>query len=324
MDDILVSVVCNTYNQEDYIRDALEGFVMQKTTFPFEILVHDDASTDATASIVKEYEDKYPDLIKPIYQTENQYSKRVSISKTFQFPRAKGRYIAFCEGDDYWTDPLKLQKQADALERHPETDICAHQTATVRDGKQTGVVPASSNSTVYTVEEVIAGGGGFVATASLMFRKTLFENEYEFAKRMSLDYIWQISGALRGGMVYIGDCMGVYRQRAKGSYTTRGRKNPAGHIANWTKIRETLRALDEETSHAYETVIGKQMALMDLNIWVRQGEWKAMLSSEGRKKLVLQPPAQRVLMVLQAIRWRLADRAAKLAQKTGERRGRKP
>ncbi len=309
MDEILVSVVCNTYNQEEYIRDALDGFVMQKTTFPFEVLVHDDASTDATASIVKEYADKHPDLIKPIYQVENQYSKKVPITKGIQVPRAKGKYIAFCEGDDYWTDPLKLQKQADMMEQHPDIDICAHQAVTVRDGKRTGVVPTRNDNTIYSVEEVIAGGGGFVATCSLMFRKNLFQDEYEFSKRMSVDYIWQISGALRGGMLYLGDCMGVYRQQAKGSYTVRGRKNPAVHIANWNRIRETLRVLDEETSHKYAAVIEKQIAMMDLNVWIRQGAWRAILSAEGRKKLNLQPPKQRVLIVLQAIRWRLANTA---------------
>ena len=115
-ENILVSVICNTYNHEPYIRQCLEGFVMQKTTFTFEVLIHDDASTDKTADIIREYEAKYPELIKPIYQTENQYSKKTGIMKTFQYPRVKGKYIAFCEGDDYWIDSLKLQKQVDFLE----------------------------------------------------------------------------------------------------------------------------------------------------------------------------------------------------------------
>lgn len=104
----LVSISCITYNHDNYIREAIEGFLMQKTTFPVEILIHDDASTDNTATIIKEYEIKYPQLIKPIYQTENQYSKKDGTIGRIQRGRARGKYYATCEGDDYWTDPLKL------------------------------------------------------------------------------------------------------------------------------------------------------------------------------------------------------------------------
>ena len=114
----LVSIICLTYNQAQYIRKTLEGFVMQKTNFPIEILIHDDASTDETADIIREYENKYPQIIKPIYQQENQYSKKVAIGATYIYPKVKGKYIALCEGDDYWIDPLKLQKQVDFLESH--------------------------------------------------------------------------------------------------------------------------------------------------------------------------------------------------------------
>jgi glycosyltransferase involved in cell wall biosynthesis len=116
---ILVSISCVTYNHEAYIRDCIEGFLRQKTTFNFEILVHDDASTDGTADIIREYERKYPNLIKPIYQTENQLSQGISPGR-INSDRAAGKYIAYCEGDDYWIDPLKLQKQVDFLESHPE------------------------------------------------------------------------------------------------------------------------------------------------------------------------------------------------------------
>ena len=120
----MVSICTLTYNQAPYIRQCLEGLLMQKTDFLFEILIHDDASTDGTVAIIQEYEKKYPSIIKPIYQKENQYSKRVNISCTFQYPRAKGKYIALCEGDDYWTDPLKLQKQVDFLENNHEYGMC--------------------------------------------------------------------------------------------------------------------------------------------------------------------------------------------------------
>lgn len=119
MNEIMVSIVCDVFNHEHYLRQCLDGIVMQQTNFAFEILIHDDASTDKSVEIIKEYVDKYPHLFKPIYQKENKFSKGISIWKDIQFPRAKGKYIAICEGDDYWTDPLKLQKQVDFLEANP-------------------------------------------------------------------------------------------------------------------------------------------------------------------------------------------------------------
>jgi glycosyltransferase involved in cell wall biosynthesis len=104
----------------NFIRDAIEGFLMQKTTFPIEILIHDDASTDGTENIIREYEAKFPDIIKPIYEKENQWVKGRRGSAVFNFPRARGKYIALCEGDDYWTDQYKLQKQVDFLEENNE------------------------------------------------------------------------------------------------------------------------------------------------------------------------------------------------------------
>lgn len=120
MSDIKVSICCLAYNHELYIRQCLGGFLMQKCNFKFEVLIHDDASIDKTASIIKEYQTEYPDIIIPIYQTENQYSKGVKPTFAFNLPRIKGKYIALCEGDDYWTDPLKLQRQVDFLEENSE------------------------------------------------------------------------------------------------------------------------------------------------------------------------------------------------------------
>lgn len=122
----LVSVCCLVYNHAPFLRECFEGFVMQKTNFSIEILVHDDASTDGSQEIIKEYTAKYPTLFKPIYQKENQYSKGGGIMQKYLYPRAKGKYIALCEGDDYWTDPYKLQKQVDFLETHLDYSLCCH------------------------------------------------------------------------------------------------------------------------------------------------------------------------------------------------------
>ena len=128
LEEPLVSVQCLVYNHEPYLRKCLDGLVMQKTHFPFEIIVHDDVSTDHSVDIIKEYESKYPDIVKPIYEKENQYSKGDGRIIQIMNVACKGKYIALCEGDDYWTDPLKLQKQVDFLESHPEYSMVCCRT----------------------------------------------------------------------------------------------------------------------------------------------------------------------------------------------------
>lgn len=125
MENPLVSIKCTVYNHEPYLRQCLDGFVMQKTNFPFEAIVHDDASTDHSADIIREYAAKYPDIIKPMYETENQWSKHDGSLERIMDEACTGKYIAICEGDDYWTDSLKLQKQTDFLDSHPNVTLCS-------------------------------------------------------------------------------------------------------------------------------------------------------------------------------------------------------
>ncbi len=123
-DNPLVSVKCMTFNHEKYISQSIDSFLMQKTNFPFEILIHDDASTDKTAEIIKEYEGKFPKIVKPIYETENQYSKRNGAHHKKIDAAIKGKYTAFCEGDDYWIDEKKLQLQVNFLENNQDYCMC--------------------------------------------------------------------------------------------------------------------------------------------------------------------------------------------------------
>lgn len=169
----LVSICSITYNHEPFIRECLEGFLMQKTTFPVEIIIHDDASTDKTAEIIKEYELKYPNLFKPIYQVENQFSKKQgSIYARFVYPKAKGKYIAICEGDDYWIDPLKLQKQVDFLEANPEYGMC-HTNFSLVEGKRFSKVIKKDDDNYLTD---ILEGNYQIGTLTVLFRKSIYNS----------------------------------------------------------------------------------------------------------------------------------------------------
>ena len=178
----LVSICCTAYNHEPYIEEAIESFLMQKTDFPFEVLVHDDCSTDGTANIIREYEKKYPNIIKPIYQKENQYLKGIKIGPTFIYPRAKGEYIALCEGDDYWTDPEKLQIQIDFLEKNEEYVISGHDAFIVdENGKH---IKDSKLPKIYKKnfsKEKLILNKSWILTMSMVFRNVLhgeFPEEY--------------------------------------------------------------------------------------------------------------------------------------------------
>lgn len=167
---VLVSIKCLAYNHEPYIRECLEGFVMQKTNFRFEAIVHDDASTDGTADIIREYAEKYPDIIKPIFETENQYSKHDGSLGRIMNEACTGKYIAMCEGDDYWTDPLKLQKQVDFLEEHEDYSMC-FQAAEIKN--ETSVKKIITCESV-AEREYFANDffpGWVVPTASVVYRR---------------------------------------------------------------------------------------------------------------------------------------------------------
>ena len=299
---IEVSIICNAYNHEKYIADALESFVMQKTSFAFEVLVHDDASTDGTADIIREYEAKYPDIIKPIYQTENQYSKG-PISSRFQYPRARGKYIAYCEGDDYWTDPEKLEKQYNALEAHPEIDMCAHSAVIVESEtcrELSGIQPSNAD-VVFSAADVILGGGGFVATNSLFYRKSIMdEPQMKFRECLTLDYTMQIRGALRGGLLYLSDCMSAYRYMAVGSWTVRTMSSLEKRETLYQKKQKMFAILDEETSGKYSEVIKERMLIEEFTHLLTMDKNKAALQKKYKHLFSKLPLSQRVKIRIKA------------------------
>jgi glycosyltransferase involved in cell wall biosynthesis len=221
----LVSITCVTYNHGPYLRQCLEGFLIQKTGFSFEILIHDDASTDGTAQIIKEYELKYPDLIFPIYQSENQYSKgNKRILNRFVFPKCRGKYIALCEGDDYWIDPYKLQKQVDILEANQEYSFCFHNASTYfvdRDVYEDFNHKLKSKN--YKTKDLLIKGW-FIPSASLFIRKEMIPDPFPewYFKVFSGDYALELLLSTKGDFFYINNKMSVYRKNVNNSLSING------------------------------------------------------------------------------------------------------
>jgi glycosyltransferase involved in cell wall biosynthesis len=177
-DDVVVSICCIAYNQEKFIRKTVDSFLMQQTNFKFEILIHDDASTDRTADIIREYERRYPNLVRTVIQKENKYKEGMMSGyfygyepfSRYLFPLAKGKYLALCEGDDYWTDNTKLQKQVEYLESHPKCSMCFHRTDMLfENGRRQSFNPNGMGDRYFTSKELIATPSG-IATASKMLR----------------------------------------------------------------------------------------------------------------------------------------------------------
>lgn len=212
--EIVVSIRCIAYNQEPYIRQCLDGFVMQKTNFHFEAIVHDDASTDGTAAIIKEYAEKYPDIIKPIIETENQFSKHDGSLREIMNKACKGKYVAMCEGDDYWTDPYKLQKQVDFMDRHPGIIACFHNARV--QYKDHVLLFNDLEENHYPSTEDIIKRRWFIATATLLFRNCLKEMPEWSRGVINGDYLTELLLAKEGGFYYMDDVMAVYRQDGMG------------------------------------------------------------------------------------------------------------
>ena len=212
---LMVSIRCATYNHANYIRQCLDGFVMQKTNFRFEAIVHDDASTDGTTEVVREYAEKYPDIIKPMYEVENQYSRNLAEMNKRINDRLVGKYIAICEGDDYWIDPLKLQKQVDYLEEHPECTMTCNRTKlySERDKAFIGEQYCLNENGTLRAEDAINRTGLYVPTCSILYRRQILDAYPDYCKKCLVgDYPLQIFCAMKGYIYYFNDAMSVYRR----------------------------------------------------------------------------------------------------------------
>ena len=212
-----VSVVCTAYNHGAYIRDALEGFVSQRTDFPFEILVSDDASTDDTAAVIRGYAARYPELVRPFLLEKNLYSQGKSLYDELLYPAARGQYIALCEGDDYWTDPEKLQRQVDFLDSHPDYSACVHNTLLhYTDGSQPDA-PLFADRPEQDVpfETVVRGMSHAFHTSSILARREFLLDPPDFRavafRHGFTDYPVGLWLTMRGRVRYLDRCMSVYR-----------------------------------------------------------------------------------------------------------------
>lgn len=285
---VMVSICCITYNQEEYIRDALDGFLSQETDFSYEVLIHDDASTDRTADIIREYARQYPEIIKPILQTENQYAKGLTnVSGTYNFPRAKGRYIAMCEGDDYWTDPHKLQRQTDYMEAHPDCSLVFHSACIEVQGRaltERRMRPYRRSRRV-SPEEIIDKTSGY-PTASLMFRADMVKILPDFYVNAPLaDIPLQLMAAARGWAYYMDRPMCVYRLGGAFSWTTLMKQGDYERKQRqyYQDMKKMYRGFDRETGGRFHEVARRALARIYFLTKVNTKQYGEVLAKRNRR-----------------------------------------
>ena len=221
----IVSVCCITYNHEKFISDAIDGFLAQKTDFPIEILIHEDASTDGTANIIRRYQAEHPELINVIYQIDNQFSRGVNYVLKNVLGMAKGKYIALCEGDDYWIDPLKLQKQVDFLEMDLGCTICFHQTLRKYEDQEKDpyFLMNFSGAQIFKKEHLYTAC--IIQTCSVLFRRIPMEAYFENSAKLRIgDWPLFVYLAQFGDIGYLDEIMSVYRIHSQGLWNSFGQK----------------------------------------------------------------------------------------------------
>lgn len=293
----LVSIICTAYNHEKYISKALDSFVEQETTFPYEVIVHDDASTDQTGNLIRGYEKKYPNIIIPIYQNENQYSKGIGISQKFIIPKARGKYIAWCEGDDYWIDKYKLQKQIDFMENNPKCTFCFSNAIRVNTNcEKIGDYNPVIKSSIISTNDVIEGMGGFCATNTIVTRRELMMNPPQYYQKFPYDISLQIYLASSGVSYGFVDQMAVYRMGVEGSWSHRMNEGDVvkKKVEHYNHAIQMRRAFNEETKGKYDAAIQNAIHINEFEIFLAQKRINELKKEPYRKILMNKTYRQRI------------------------------
>lgn len=257
-----VTIRTAAYNHVRYIEKCIEGVLMQETDFPVEYIIGEDFSTDRTRGIVFEYAEKYPEIIRVITAERNVGLK----ANNYRCRKAtRGEFTALCEGDDYWTDPKKLQKQIDLLTRHPECDLCFH-PAKIKylDEPDIEVITGrhSNKTCILPVKNLILNNGDYCPTASLVVRTKINKKLGEWYWDIPFgDYYYQILGADRGGALYLDEVMSVYNVGAKGTWSSLAKEHAEDYRKRYIDLLSmcyNLRKFDEVMNYRHHKWLRKR------------------------------------------------------------------
>ena len=292
-----MTVFCLAYNHEKYLRKTLEGFVNQKTSFGFKVLIHDDASTDDTPNIIREYTEKYPDIFETILQTENKYQKGIDVEDEYILPEISSKYVAACEGDDYWTDPDKLRLQVEYMEKHPDCSLCVHNTEKIfENGRSTGTFfNPSRKEKDYTMNDIILSEpSAYFHFSSLMWRNDTFRKKNPAFDMEGIgDYPMALYFASIGYIHYIPRTMSCYRLNSVGSWSNMMDSDKKKKTGQHKNIIKGLRSIDKYTGHKYSPAIKKAIAREEAKIMMFDRDYASLVRSPGRVAALLRTAAHK-------------------------------
>ena len=261
MSDCKLTIHCTSYNFGKYIRDAFEGMLNQVTDFEYKIFVFDDASTDDSQEIIREYTSKYPDKFEVYLSEKNTYGtpERIALINKLYEEKYEGEYVAVCEGDDMWIDPHKLQKQVDYMDEHPECSMTMHAARVIDYHEKTEYdFYPYEKSRYLTAEEIILQPGGTPPTASQVFRLRDLIIDKELTLFGAGDYTRQIYELYKGKVYYFNEIMSIYRYNHPGSWTETWKTDVNFEMKHRFLMYDFLAKLDTYTEYRYHDLFEKE------------------------------------------------------------------
>ncbi len=305
MDELGVTIYCLVYNHEHYLKKCLDSLIHQKTNFKYSIIVHDDASTDRSAEIIRKYAEDYPDIIVPIYQKENQYKKGSGIIvRNYIEPLAKGKYIAICEGDDYWLSADKLQRQFDIMEKNPTCGICLHRTVEIKEnGEMTNIeYPAPVYTTgIITPKQLFQTMTPRMYHTSSFFIRGALWHEYiknppAYKKSSNVgDVPLILYFGSKYGIYQINEVMSAYRRGAPSGWSNQRHRANTDYLIKFnTSITNTFLLFDRETNKEYHSMCAERISRSMYPEKVLSESLKEYLKPENKEYLAFYSPVKRL------------------------------
>lgn len=301
---IKVSICCITYNQEKYIGKALESFVHQKVSFPYEIIIHDDASTDGTRDIIQKYKEKYPDLIVPIFEEENVYSKKASLVMEIVFAKVRGEYIALCDGDDGFLSDEKLSKQVDYMDAHPEITMCSHNTRVISEDGNFMYDMNPYKEGIVTIEDYFKNTSGSMHTSSMFFRSRDVKSLPTYYREATVgDLPFKLYLLSKGNAYYIDEVMSFYRHNAKGSWTSFEKEDSKVLKKNRLMEIRVYELFNKETNNKYAYLVDEKIRTKKFAYYLKDNNLKELKKEEYKDLYNKLSSGEKIKLQLKNLPW---------------------